>query len=140
VESPAGEVLYQEKPILKNTLGASPATLALVQKGLFGVVNEDGGTGRASRLPYVEVAGKTGTSQVVSLEKEKLRGKTQARYENHAWFVAYAPASNPQVALAVLVEHGGHGGSAAAPLAHRLLAVLFPEKPLDAVAAIQGQN
>ncbi len=125
VESPAGEVLFQAKPILKSRLGASPATLAFVQKALQGVVNE--GTGRAAKLPAVEVAGKTGTSQVVSLEKEKIKRKGM-KTENHAWFVAFAPATeDPRVAVAVLIEHGGHGGSAAAPLAKRVLATAFPE-------------
>lgn len=126
VESPAGEVLYQFKPVVKSRLGAQPANLALVQKALQGVVAE--GTGKAAKLPQVEVAGKTGTSQIVSLKKEKKGGKTPAKYLNHAWFVAYAPASEPQVAVAVLVEHGGGGGAVAAPLARRLLATAFPEQ------------
>jgi len=124
VESPAGDILFQAKPILKSRLGASPATLALVQKALQGVVSE--GTGRAANLPNVEVAGKTGTAQVVALEKEKIK-KKGVETENHAWFVAYAPTTDPQVAVAVLVEHGGHGASAAAPLAKRLLASAFPD-------------
>jgi penicillin-binding protein 2 len=125
VESPAGEILYQAKPVVKSRLEASPATLAFVQKALHGVVSE--GTGRAANLPQVEVAGKTGTSQVVALEREKIK-KKGVRTENHAWFVAYAPVSDPQIAVAVLVEHGGHGGSAAAPLAKRVLEANFPEK------------
>ncbi len=125
VESPAGEVLFQARPVLKSRLGASPATLALVQKALQGVVSE--GTGKAAQLPNVEVAGKTGTSQVVSLEREKGKGKIPAKYQNHAWFVAYAPAAEPQIAVAVLIEHGGGGGAVAAPLAKRVMAAAFPE-------------
>jgi len=125
VESPAGEILYQARPVLKSSLGASPATLAFMQKALHGVVSE--GTGRNAKLPAVEVAGKTGTSQVVSLEKEKIK-KKGVRTENHAWFVAYAPVSDPQIAVAVLIEHGGGGGAVAAPLAKRLLEANFPEK------------
>jgi len=122
VESPAGEVLFQSQPVLKSPLGASAANLALMQKALAGVVSE--GTGKNAKLPNVEVAGKTGTSQIVALEKEKKGAKAT---ENHAWFVAYAPASQPTIAVAVLVEHGGGGGAAAAPLARRLLAAAFPE-------------
>ncbi|MEW6387104.1 MAG: penicillin-binding protein 2 [Thermodesulfobacteriota bacterium] len=124
VESPAGEILFQAKPVLKGTLGAKPENVALVQKALQGVVAE--GTGRNASLPHVEVAGKTGTSQIVALDKEKMGGKIPDKYKNHAWFVAYAPVTDPQVALAVLVEHGGGGGAAAAPLAKRLLEVCFP--------------
>ena len=125
VESPAGEVLFQARPVLKSRLGAHPATLALLQKALAGVVSE--GTGRGAQLPHVEVAGKTGTSQVVALEREKVKGKIAAKYQNHAWFVAYAPAAEPQIAVAVLIEHGGGGGAVAAPLAKRVLAAAFPE-------------
>jgi len=129
VESLAGEVLFQSQPVVKSRLGASPANLALIQKALAGVVSE--GTGRNARLPNVEVAGKTGTSQIVELEKEKKekekRGSRSKALENHAWFVAYAPVGQPTVAVAVLVEHGGSGGTVAAPLARRVLAAAFPE-------------
>jgi len=133
VESPAGEILFQSKPAVKSRLGASPATIAEVQRGLEGVVEEEGGTGRAARLAQVQVAGKTGTAQVVAtekLEREKKGSKEVKvgnRFENHAWFVAYAPAASAQVAVAVLVEHGGHGGSAAGPLARRVIAAGLPE-------------
>jgi penicillin-binding protein 2 len=126
IESPAGEILYQALPKLKSRLAASKATLDLVKKALHGVVAE--GTGKNAKLPQVEVGGKTGTSQVVSLEKEK--GAKKARYQNHAWFVAFAPVADPQIAVAVVVEHGGGGGAVAAPLAKRLLAVAFPTPKL----------
>ncbi|MFZ2089660.1 MAG: penicillin-binding transpeptidase domain-containing protein, partial [Desulfobaccales bacterium] len=101
---------------------ADPANLAAVRRGLLGVVRN--GTGRRAALYDVDVAGKTGTSQVVSLEKEKA-GKSIRRFQNHAWFVAYAPAEDPQVAVSVIVEHGGQGGEVAAPLARRFLAKYF---------------
>jgi penicillin-binding protein 2 len=128
VESPSGEVLFQFQPVVKYRLGASPATIAAVQKGLEGVVQEANGTGRTAYLPNIPVAGKTGTAQVVTVERlkqEKLDAKQILlghKYENHAWFVGYAPADNPQVAVAVLLEHAGHGGSAAGPLARRVIA------------------
>lgn len=122
VESPAGEILFQAQPIIKSRLGADPKNLALVQKGLLGVVND--GTGRAARLPNLQAAGKTGTSQVVALDREKAKKK---EHQNHAWFVAYAPFQEPRLALAVLVEHGGGGGAVAAPLAKRLMAAYFSE-------------
>lgn len=121
VESPAGEILFQAKPIVKSRLDANPKNLALVQKGLLGVVSN--GTGRGARLPHLQVAGKTGTSQVVALEKEKTKKK---EHQNHAWFVAYAPFEEPRLAVAVLVEHGGGGGAVAAPLAKRLIAAYYP--------------
>jgi penicillin-binding protein 2 len=127
VESPAGEVLYQARPEVQYHLEASPETLEAVRQGLVGVVGETRGTGRPARLPGIEVAGKTGTSQVVAMDRDNPRRKRDHRYEDHAWFVAYAPANNPKVAVAVLVEHGGHGGSAAAPLASRVIHAALSE-------------
>ncbi|MFZ5449105.1 MAG: penicillin-binding protein 2 [Thermodesulfobacteriota bacterium] len=121
VESSAGEILYQAKPEVQSRLEASPATLERVRRGLEGVVSDQRGTGRSARLSNIQVAGKTGTAQVVALERDKTKRKKDPRYEDHAWFVAYAPADNPKMAVVVLVEHGGHGGSAAAPLASRVI-------------------
>ena len=67
------------------------------------------------RRAYVS-AGKTGTAQVFSLKRRKiLGGKVDERLRDHAWYIAYAPADNPKIALAVLVENGGFGAQAAAP-------------------------
>lgn len=132
VESAAGEVLYEAPTTPKSLLNISPATVAAVRKALRGVVHAEGGTGKAAQIHGLEVAGKTGTAQVVTLEKEKRekerRGKVTHRYQNHAWFVAFAPVNDPEIAVAVLVEHGGGGGAVAAPLARRILAAYFPEK------------
>ncbi|MFA5073911.1 MAG: penicillin-binding protein 2 [Nitrospirota bacterium] len=93
--------------------------LEAVRKALAGVVSEPGGTGHAAGNPVATVAGKTGTAQVIAqkIPGKKLVGKTQ----DHAWFVAYAPVEKPKIAVAVVVEHGGHGGSAAAPVARRVI-------------------
>ncbi|MCX5892004.1 MAG: penicillin-binding protein 2 [Deltaproteobacteria bacterium] len=135
VESPTGEILFQSQPVVKYRLGASPATLAAVQKGLEGVVEEAKGTGKAAFLPNIQIAGKTGTAQVVTAERlaqERQGGKQVLlgnKYENHAWFVGYAPADNPRVAVAVLLEHGGHGGSAAGPVARRVITAALAARP-----------
>ena len=133
VESPGGEVLFQSQPQVKYRLEASTATIAAVQKGLLGVVEEEKGTGKDARLAQIQVAGKTGTAQVVTterLEEEKKGGSGEkiTKYLNHAWFVGYAPADAPRVAVAVIVEHGGHGGSEAGPLARRVIAAAFPKR------------
>jgi penicillin-binding protein 2 len=119
VENAAGEILYRAKPEVQSRLGASPANLEAVRQSLVGVVND--GTAKAARLSHIQVAGKTGTAQVVALDPDNPKKKRARRMEDHAWFVAYAPAGNPQVAVAVLVEHGGHGGEDAAPLARRVI-------------------
>ncbi|MBU4232260.1 MAG: penicillin-binding protein 2 [Proteobacteria bacterium] len=125
VESPAGEILYRAKPEVQSRLGASPATLEVVRQSLVGVVND--GTAKAARLPHIQVAGKTGTAQVVAMDRDNPKKKQARGLEDHAWFVAYAPADDPQVAVAVLVEHGGHGGSQAAPLASRVIKARLSE-------------
>jgi len=125
VESPAGEILYQAKPEVQSRLGASPATLEAVRQSLVGVVND--GTAKAARLSHIQVAGKTGTAQVVAIDRDNPQKKQARGREDHAWFVAYAPADDPQVAVAVLVEHGGHGGSQAAPLASRVIKARLSE-------------
>ena len=101
-----------------NIVLASSA-LEEVRKALAGVGSEPGGTGHAAQSPFVTVAGKTGTAQVIAqkVPGRKLSGSTQ----DHAWFIAYAPVDDPKIAVAVLVEHGGHGGGAAAPVARRVI-------------------
>ena len=98
--------------------------MEMVKEALVGVVNEPHGTGSRARLKEQIVAGKTGTAQVINLEKEKAfkeENEIPLEYRDHAWFVALAPADNPKLALAILVENGGHGGSAAAPIAKEMI-------------------
>jgi penicillin-binding protein 2 len=130
VESPAREILYQAKPQVQSRLEASPATLQAVRQALVGAVNDNEGTAKGARLPHIQVAGKTGTAQVVALDPDNPKKKRARGEEDHAWFVAYAPAADPRVAVAVLVEHGGHGGSQAAPLASRVIAAAMSEPRL----------
>jgi len=105
------------------------------------VVQEPFGTGRAARLQGIKVAGKTGTAQVVRMgedEEEEEEDIDEEPYEfrDHAWFVAYAPAEEPEILVAVLVEHGGHGGSAAAPIAREVMKAYF-EKNVKRTMALQ---
>lgn len=67
------------------------------------------------------MAGKTGTAQVVGDKHTKSLGAIPKELQDHAWFIAYAPAEDPEIAVAVLVEHGGHGGSVSAPIAKRII-------------------
>jgi penicillin-binding protein 2 len=108
-------LLKDSRPVITGRLNISRANLETVKKGLFGVVNEPEGTGWAAKSDLVTIAGKTGTAQVIT---QKNAGRyTPERFRDHAWFVAFAPVEKPEIALAVLVEHGGHGGGAAAPIA-----------------------
>lgn len=100
-----------------------PATLQAVCNGMWGVVNE-GGTGVGARVPGLQIAGKTGTAQVVSAA---LRHATHtADYRNNAWFVGYALFDHPQIVVSVLVMHGGES-SVAAPLAGDVIKAYFEE-------------
>jgi penicillin-binding protein 2 len=121
-----GKPLKEFKPEIIGRTGISPDKFRLVKQGLFAVVNEPGGTGGMARLYDVPVAGKTGTSQVVKLRDSK-RG-TPYQFRDHALFVAYAPFDRPEIAVAVVVEHGEHGGAAAAPIAGRMLRAYFDGK------------
>jgi len=110
-------------------VGLKPETFQVLQEGMFQAVNGVGTAGRA-RLASVDVSGKTGTAEVAS------RGRiAESRHEdrpealrNHAWFVGYAPRARPEIAIAVLVEHGGQGGRAAAPVAQKVLETYFEQK------------
>ncbi len=95
------------------------STFATVKRALRGVVNSKKGTGTAAKIELVDISGKTGTAQVIKgrIKTEKL----EDRFKEHAWFVAYAPSDSPEIVVAVLVEHGGHGGSAAAPIAKNVI-------------------
>ena len=95
-----------------------PETVSAVRDGLWLVVNGSGTGGRA-RIAGRDVAGKTGTAQVISLQgKERARGKTDQDLRDHGWFVFMAPKDNPEIAGAVFAEHGEHGSSAAQVAKH----------------------
>jgi len=123
VVSPDGTVLREFAPKVAKRAVLRPASWRAVKKGLFSVVNEPGGTGGGARLYEVKVAGKTGTSQVVKLRDR--RGGIPYQYRDHALFVAFAPYEKPEIAVAVIVEHGEHGGSVAAPIAGKILRAYF---------------
>ncbi len=126
VISPEGKVLQEIHPTLVRRVNFKSKTWQAVKRGLYAVVNEPGGTGAAARLYEVKVAGKTGTSQVVKLRDR--RGGIPYKYRDHALFVAFAPYDKPEIAVAVVVEHGEHGGSAAGPIAAKILRAYFEGK------------
>ncbi len=105
-------------PPQASSLALPSHQLEAIQSALAAVVTE--GTAQQARSSMVRIAGKTGTAQVVSLRQEA-EEETPKQFRDHAWFVAYAPFENPSIAVTVLLEHMGHGGSAAAPLAKELI-------------------
>lgn len=111
------------KPEILGGLPASKQTLKLVKEGLLKVVDSESGTARRIRIEGVDIAGKTGTAQVFSLKKSDRDSnrKLDYRLRDHAWFVCYAPAQDPVIAVSVIIEHGEHGSTAAAPVASELI-------------------
>ena len=103
----------------------SPKNMQAIRKGLWQAVNDKRGTAFKSRITFNgwEMAGKTGTAQVVKQSLEDLKGakETPWRFRDHAWFAAFAPFNDPEIAIAVMIEHGGHGGSTAAPIARQAI-------------------
>ena len=103
-----------------------PEKLQAVRDGMWGVVN-GGGTGNRARVVGFEVAGKTGTSQVISNEGRVAAGRSGKDLRDNGWFVFFAPRDKPEIAGVVLLEHGVHGSNAAL-IAHHVLETFFAKK------------
>jgi len=112
-------------PEMLRKLPWNPENVEFIRKALAGVVN-DYGTGGVAKLPGIVVGGKTGTAQVASVKGKMIKSE-DLPYEirDHAWFVAFAPVDDPQIVVAAMVEHGGHGGSAAAPIVKAVMQEFF---------------
>ncbi|MBF0153386.1 MAG: penicillin-binding protein 2 [Magnetococcales bacterium] len=121
----------QSTPVIRRRIRIDPHHLAVVRNGMEEVVNGSRGTARQAAPKGVRAAGKTGTSQVVRQKREE-NGRAipsnDPRFQDHALFVSYAPVEAPELAIAVVIEHGGHGGSAAAPVARDIIERYFARK------------
>lgn len=109
---------------IKGRLPASQQTIRIIKNGLWEVVNKDYGTAKTYvHSDEVDISGKTGTSQVISrkLDDKSHKPSAASQVAAHAWFVGFAPSDAPKIAVAVIVEHGGHGSSAAGPLAKDIM-------------------
>ncbi len=126
-----GGILYEPFLIMRSGHRATdngmkkinPAHIKLIKEALHGVVTEKKGTGRIAMSELVSIGGKTGTTQVVgggSNEKD-----IPEKFRDHAWFVALAPVDDPRIVVSVFVEHGGHGSTAAAPIAGKIIEVFY---------------
>jgi len=125
------------KPIAD--LAADPAHLAFVRDAMAAVVNERG-TAVGSKLPLdgILMAGKTGTAQVFRLGERGHQGNWALR--DHALFIAFAPADKPRYAIGCIIEHGGFGASAAAPIVRDSMTYMFDkEKAYAALAPLEKQ-
>jgi penicillin-binding protein 2 len=115
-------------PRLLHKIHLDPQALSAVRTGLWRVVNEAGGTGAKARVEGIDVAGKTGTVQVVAQEGWVRADDLPFKFRDHAWFASYAPKDNAELVVVIFVEHGGHGGSDAAPLARILYETVFADR------------
>ncbi len=111
--------IFQQFEALKSQPIVKPAHVKFVQEGMRRVVNEPGGTAYGKRIEIkgFEMAGKTGTSQVISKREKEMTKEENAANANHAIFTGFAPFHDPKYAISVVVEHGGSGSGAAAPIA-----------------------
>jgi penicillin-binding protein 2 len=116
-----GQIAASFESDLRCKLPISHSNLRIIKKALVGVVNDKKGTGKQCRLPYCLVAGKTGTAQVIRQTVRRQNEDLDWINKDHAWFIAYAPAEKPELAIAVVCEHAGHGGSVAAPIARKVI-------------------
>jgi len=121
--------LWRDEPSEMRELEISPRTLNIVQQALrLAVV--DGTARRATRGEFT-VAGKTGTAQVYKHSAGIDADDLPKDERDHAWFVGYSPTEDPQIAFAIVVEHGGHGGTSAAPIARSVLEVYYSDPPVQ---------
>jgi penicillin-binding protein 2 len=106
----------------------SEATFKVVKEGMRRVANGDRGTAKWWKVPGVEMAGKTGTSQVMSFSADQIYAKCETRplhMRHHGWFVAFAPADKPEITIAALAEHSCHGSTGAAPVVRDIVLAYF---------------
>jgi penicillin-binding protein 2 len=127
IETADGVGITEIEPTQTGKLPVSTKTMNIIKRGLWEAVNTRGGTARRIRHKEFSISGKTGTAQLVARKEpeEEMRESEEEELADHlkphAWFVAYAPSEDPLIAIAVMVEHGEHGSSAAAPIAREII-------------------
>ena len=115
----------EKSPRITGTVQRLDAkSVSFLKKALYGAVNEHQGTGIYARSKITSISGKTGTAQVVSAKFES----TKKRFQDHAWFTSYAPSDSAEISVTVLVENGGSGSVAAAPIAKKIIETYFKLK------------
>lgn len=129
-----GTILKTHTPVVLRKLQLNPQHMAAVREGLWGAVHDPQGTGKQARHDHIAIAGKTGTAQVIRLsEHNVLRSRQDELPEyqrDHAWFVAYAPFDAPRIAVVVMIEHAGKGGSKFADYAKTLIQAYLQRYPV----------
>ena len=123
IRDPLSHVWQALPPTVRGQVKIDPANLAVVRQGMLDVMQPGGTAAAAAAGAAYAIAGKTGTAQVVGIKQGARYDESRLarHHHDHALFIAYAPADDPKIAIAVLVENGRHGGSTAAPIARALM-------------------
>ncbi len=127
IQKPNGDIIEETKPQVLGNLPIGKETLDIIRLALLGVVQEKGGTAWRARIPGIKTAGKTGTSQVVRMKEsgdDDPEEEIPYKFRDHALFVAFTPFEEPSLAMSIIVEHGGHGGSTSAPIARKIIQLM----------------
>ncbi|MBC7172203.1 MAG: hypothetical protein H5U40_07260 [Polyangiaceae bacterium] len=141
IEAPDGSIIEQMEPRARRRISVSNEQLEWLMPVLAGVVNHDRGTAFGARIDGgVAIAGKTGTAEVTAGSSPRGASARNAWFFNrsHGWFAGFAPADNPEVAIAIIVEHGGAGGRTAAPIAIQVLEEYLSSRGAEAAATADG--
>lgn len=127
--------LQQTQP---NGVHISTETFKVVKEGMRRVANGDRGTAKHWKIPGVQMAGKTGTAQVMGFSADQIYAKCESRpihMRHHGWFVAFAPADNPEITVAALAEHACHGSTGAAPIVRDIVQAYFEKYHPEVIEA-----
>ncbi|MFA5624054.1 MAG: penicillin-binding protein 2 [Bradymonadales bacterium] len=135
IETAQGEPLFEYPLRVRSKLPYKASTLKAIRDGLDMVMNAEIGTAYAYRLPYLNVAAKTGTAQVTS--RRSSNAAVEFKYRDHAWFITFAPIDNAEIVVVVFLEHGGSGSSSAGPVAMEVLDRYFREIKKKTPAVIE---
>ncbi|MFB6262730.1 MAG: penicillin-binding protein 2 [Bradymonadaceae bacterium] len=126
IRTRSGREVFEFEPRVRRRLDIAEEDLRVIRRGLRRVVTSDDGTAHGASPESVSMAGKTGTAQVHSMGRVPVANRSKdLQLRDHAWFAAYAPVESPRLVVAVFLQHAGHGGQRAAPVARKIVEEYF---------------
>ncbi|MBF0441947.1 MAG: penicillin-binding protein 2 [Oligoflexales bacterium] len=143
VTNHVGETIFTQQPQLIQSVDlVTPDTFNLIREYLQGVVMDPEGTGHNAYVPGVTIAGKTGSVQVVSLEKNRNQTDVSMKWKEHAIFVAFSPTENAEIAVVIVSENDkvGGGGRSAAPVAQKIIKAYWENRNKREKIALNKEN
>jgi penicillin-binding protein 2 len=133
-------LLKDFQKVAEERFAISEPTVEKITDAMYGVINENGGTGGQLKLAGIELSGKSGTAQVIGYGTRARVGK-EKKFEDNAWFVGYAPRRNPEICVAVLIQESGqHGGEAAGPVVRDIVKAYYDKKNSKLQQQYTAQN